>query len=59
MQGEGNQLLTILNTIISALHVAILHFIMNNKINLKNKQAHNRTKRDVTAQYVDDDDNSV
>ena len=30
---------------------------LNNKI--KNEPAHNRTKHDVTAQYDDDDDNSV
>ena len=30
---------------------------VNSKI--KNKPAHNRTKHDATAQYDDDDDNSV
>ena len=49
--------ISILNTI-NALHVG-LHFVMKfNKINFT-KPAHNRTKHDATAQYDDNDDNSV
>ena len=43
------------------MHVG-LHFINESKLNVNkkiNKPAHNTTKRDVTAQYDDDDDNSV